>query len=195
MARKKADPVVKDKHNKYVLQHRAGFDPKWLPILQNLSALRLKASDIGMILGHTGDANSFIANMKKNNPEAKDAIDNGRRMANIEVVAQAFRAACGYEYEEEHKRYDAKGDLVETKRFTKWQKGEPNLLMFLLCNRMGDEFKSVHKIEVDRKSVSVEANVEVTGKQIQELGGKLMELANARKKVESEVIDAEPRIS
>jgi len=79
--------------------------------------------------------------------------------------------------------------VVRVKKFKKHQKPEPALLQFLLCNRMGDEFTSVHKIEVNKTENSSHLNIEATADQINELGGKLLEMANDRKKIESKVVD------
>ena len=178
-----------DYNRKHTLKPRAKFDANWLPILQNLAALGLPAVDMGMILGHQGDCRQFIKNMQHNHPEADDAVQSGRELANAHLVAQAFRAACGYEYEEVKEEFDGDGELIKRTVTPKFMKPEPNLLMFLLCNRMEEEFKSVHKIEVNKNVNSVHANVEVTRNQIEELGGKLLEMAEQRKHVDSEVID------
>jgi len=178
-----------DKPRKYELKPRAKFDANWLPILQNLAGLGYTEADIGMILGHTGDQRQFIKNMQRGHDEAKNAIQTGRQMANMALVAQAFKAACGYDYEESLEETDAEGNVVRVKKFKKHQKPEPALLQFLLCNRMGDEFTSVHKIEVNKTENSSHLNIEATADQINELGGKLLEMANDRKKIESKVVD------
>jgi len=180
------------KPRKFSLAKGTKYDANMLPVLQNLAALGMNAADIGMIMGHTGDARQFIKHMKGKHEEVCEAIEAGNSMANMQLVAQAFKAACGYDYEEIVEDYDDEGNLLRTKVLKKHQRAEPGLLQFLLCNRMEDVFSSVHKIEVEKHETSVQVNIDESAKQINELGGKLLELSAKRKQVESTTID-EPR--
>ena len=190
MANKNNDRYA-DAPRKFTLKRGTKYDPNILPVLQNLTALGMSQADLGMILGHLGDKRQYIKNMVANNPDAKEAVAIGRNMADINLVAQAYKSACGFEYDEVSEQYDHSGELIKKTVTKKFQKPEPNLAIFLLCNRMGDEFQSVHKVEVNKKETSISTNVEITRDQIAELGGKLMEMAENRKKIDVKVIDNE----
>jgi len=180
-----------DAPRKFTLKRGTKYDPNILPVLQNLTALGMSQADLGMILGHLGDKRQYIKNMVANNPDAKEAVAIGRNMADINLVAQAYKSACGFEYDEVSEQYDHSGELIKKTVTKKFQKPEPNLAMFLLCNRMGDEFSSVHKIEVNKKETSIHTNLEVTQDQIAELSGKLLEMATERKVIKAKVIEDE----
>lgn len=176
---------------KHRLPHGTKYDTLLLPVLQNMAALGYNAADMGAMLGHTGDQRQFIKNMQISHPEAKEAIQAGIQQANINLVAQAYKAGCGYDYQEIIEEYHADGTLKGKKVITKHKPPESNLLQFLLCNRMSEDFSSVHRIEVDRKDTTTNIDVSVTSEQISTLGGKLLELANERKAkyVDAKVID------
>jgi len=181
-----------DAPRKFTLKRGTKYDPNILPVLQNLTALGMSQADLGMILGHLGDKRQYIKNMVANNPDAKEAVAIGRNMADINLVAQAYKSACGFEYDEVSEQYDHSGELIKKTVTKKFQKPEPNLAMFLLTNRLPDQFQSVHKIEVNKKDVSINANMELTQDQIAQLGGKLMALSEEKiKKVESTIVERE----
>ena len=180
-----------DKERKYVLPARTQYDPNFLPVLQNLTALGLTESDIGAIVGYQGaHSEDWLGNLKQRYPEVKEACDIGARTANANLVAHMYKTATGYDYvEEEYRRDPETGEMVLYKMVPKHQPGNATMAMFIATNRMPEQFK--HRIETTRKSFIIDAKGELSSEQIEKLAGTLMEESRRVKQIESEVIDVE----
>jgi len=180
-----------DKERKFCLPERTQYDANWLPVIQNLSALGFPAADIGMILGYSGkNARDFIKNLRKNYPDVAEAIRTGVKMANSFLVAQMYKSACGYDYDEVDFKYTHNEDgsiknKIETGGKKKRYSGSPQLAMFLAANKMPESF--VNRLEISKKS-NLNLFEEVPKDAIKRLAGKLLEFADKRKGVESKEV-------
>ena len=159
-------------------------------------------ADIGMMIGYSGkNPSAWIRFLKNKHPEVADALEAGAKMADAKLVVTAFDVATGYDIEEEEIEYinkpiidtatgKARAKYIERSRKTKRKhiKPDPSLLFKLLCNRLPEYFSDIKKFEVNKQSIS--ANVDMN-KEIGEFAGKLMQVANKRKKVESKQVETE----
>jgi len=166
-----------DKERKFCLPERTQYDANWLPVIQNLSALGFPAAD-------------FIKNLRKNYPDVAEAIRTGVKMANSFLVAQMYKSACGYDYDEVDFKYTHNEDgsiknKIETGGKKKRYSGSPQLAMFLAANKMPESF--VNRLEISKKS-NLNLFEEVPKDAIKRLAGKLLEFADKRKKVESKEV-------
>lgn len=189
------NPITKkgpwsEKQRKFVLPKYTRFNTILLPVLQNLTALGLTESDIGAIVGFQGkNADDWLNDLKRHHPEVKDACAIGKTVADSFLVAQMFRSAIGYEYEEvEYKRDKETGEMVEYKRTVRHQPSNAQLAMFLAVNRMPDQFKQ--KVEVTKKTFNIDGKIEVSADQIERLAGALINEAKKVKQVENTVIES-----
>lgn len=188
--RKKPVAHYFERERMFKLPKGVGYDANFLPIIQNLSALGYPAADIGMILGYAGkDARQFIKNLSKNYSDMAEAIKIGNSMANSYLVAQMFKSAVGYDYDEEDFKYTHNEDgtvknKIQTGGKTKHYSGSPQLAMFVAANRMPESF--VNRLEIHKKNFDLFK--EVPKDTIKRLAGKLLEYADHRKKVESKEI-------
>jgi len=185
---------------KFEIKKRARFDASWLPVIQNLTALGLNESDIGVILGYTGkNARDWLNNLKKNHPEVKDAWELGKRIADVQLVTKAFLAATGYDYKQEKVKYKAVTKYDGDKPYTDWietereevlkhAKSDPAVLKFLLCNRLPEFFSETKRLEIDKTILSLEGkDMEA---EIKAFAGRLFEIAD-NKTIDAEFVDKE----
>lgn len=179
------------KERKYVLPKGTRFDTKLIPIIQNLVAAGLTESDIGMIVGYVGEnAEDWLKNMKQIHPELKDACKIGKKTSNALLVAQMFRSATGYDYEEsDHKPNPETGEIELDKVKVKHQPGNGALAMFLATNLMPDQFK--HKVELTKSGYVLDESSELSSDQIEKLAGRLLEESKRVKELETAPIDVE----
>ena len=114
-------------------------------------------------------------------PEFKESVENAQAGTVKYLVGQAMRAAVGYEYEEVTKRYDSEGLLVGRTVASRQAAPNENLLMFLLTNLSGGEFRHTKNIEVktESKSLTLTGSIDVLGRleaeEIRKLSGRLAE--------------------
>lgn len=144
--------VVK-KDGLVVLKKHQKFNVDLLPAIQNLVSLGMSETDLGIILGHQGtDPRDFIKSLKQRNMDVKEACEVGKKMANVYLVAKAFQAATGYEFEEkETTYYECTKDgkkldepiARESKVKKRWAKPDTTLLLNLLYSRMPEDFSSI----------------------------------------------------
>lgn len=181
----------KEENRKYVLPMRTRFDPNFLPVIQNLTAMGMTESDIGVIVGYQGkNAHDWVNELKKNHPEVKDAAQIGKMIADSFLVAQMYKSACGYEYvEEEWKLDEDTQEMVKVKEKVVHQPANAQLAMFMATNRMPEQFR--HKIELTKKGFIIDSTSEVSSDQIERLAGALMDESKRVKQIESTVIDVE----
>jgi hypothetical protein len=163
-----------------------------LPVVQNLAAAGCTEGEIGMVLGSTSKSPEAMIKRLRNSSLAFEAAwRNGIKAADVQLVRKLFQTAMGYQYEEQtvEEKADKFGDVqVFTKIVRKYEKPSIEALMFLIQNRLREEFRNTQRIEVDRKSIDITADL--TTKQMSEIGGRLVEhLLEQKKKVESTVKD------
>jgi len=187
------------KERRWKLAPGARWDQALLPVIQNLAAQGCTESDIGMILGADPErAKGVVTRLKKNHKDVRQAWEAGVRMANVQLVAQMFRSAVGYEYvdvDEEYKCVQDPADPTKTKEILvgkkvrkRTQPANAALAMFLAANRMPDQF--VDKKVLEQRSIEMKLDKIPTKAQIQSLAGKLSSIKEERKIVESEVIES-----
>lgn len=186
-----------EKERRFVLPPRTKFNMELLPILQNLVSVGMTESDIGAIVGYQGKhSDDWLNELKRHNPDVKAACKVGKQIADSFLVAQMFRSAIGYEYEEVDEEYkmDEDGELVKVgeKVKKKHQPGNAQLAMFVLTNHLPEQYK--HRIETTKKGFLVDVSTELSADQIEKLAGALLEgtrkeiQVEPRKYVESTVI-------
>jgi hypothetical protein len=201
--KKQAKSRYGDAKPKYTLPKGTKYDTEvlkvLLPAMQNLTALGYTAEDLGIALGYEGSPRDFVNNLGRTNEEVKDAIKAGQSLSNMQMIAQSFKTAMGYQTQNEIIEYKITVDPetgeqteipVKRKVIKQEQPGNPQLLQFLMINRMPELFQNVQKIEVDKKQVTVEAKAELDADHIAKLAGDLSDALQKRKLVEATVIDA-----
>ncbi len=175
----------------YKLPLHTRYDPNFLPTIQNLTAMGLTESDIGVIVGFQGkDPSDWLNELKRRHPEVKDAASIGRFIADSVLVAQMYKSACGYEYTKQKFKKDKEtGEMELVEETIEHQPANAQLAMFIATNRMPEQFK--HKIELTKKGFIIDAAQEVSADQIERLAGALLEESKKVKQVESQIIDAQ----
>jgi len=187
------------KERKNKLKKGAKFDFKFIEPIAILTALGLTEKEIGIVFGVTGYA---VKKWKQRYPDLKDAVAEMKSVAASHLVAQMVRSATGYDYEEEDISYktirnEETDKLVEIQVGRKVKKrqqpGNPQLAMFLTTNLLPDQFKN--RFELTKRESKVNINLALTGKEIREFSGRLLDVADEvdsdRKQVESKVIENE----
>jgi hypothetical protein len=192
-----SEPVKKrkpwsSKQRKYNLPKRTAFDLVLLPILQNLTAVGMTESDIGAIVGFQGKhSEDWLNELKRNHPEVKDACRVGKEIADSFLVAQMYRTAVGYDYAEIEEIYELDGEgnnvQVGAKRKIKHQPANPQMAMFMACNRMPELFKN--RVEQTKKSFIISTNGELSGNQIERLAGLLLEESEKLDIIDAQVVE------
>lgn len=186
------------RERKFVLPKHTRFDTNMLPVVQNLTAMGLTERDIGVIVGFQGkNSNDWLNELKRHNIDVKEACRIGKQMADGMLVAQMYKTAIGYEYEEVEEDYKTIQDpsdpdktktvKVGEKRKIKHQPGNPQMQMFIAVNHMPEFYKN--RIETTKKGFMINADVEVSGEQIEQLAGALMKESKKIKHVDSKVIE------
>jgi len=171
-----------------------------LPIVQNLVASGMTESDIGVIVGFQGkNSDDWLNELKRHHPEVVDAYKAGRQIADSIQVAQMYKSAIGYDYEEVDEEWEVVQDKTDPtklyevkvgeKRKHRHQPGNAQLAIFLATNRMPEQFKN--RVETTKKSFIINGKVELSGDQIERLAGKLFDEARQVKQIESIVVEAE----
>jgi hypothetical protein len=189
MSEKKRKSFTEGKERKFTLPERARFDIRMLPVIQNLVAMGLTESDIGMVVGYQG-ANTvdWLHNLKKKHPEVVEACKAGARMADSFLVAQMFRSAIGYDYVEEEWGYNKDGEWVKKKESIKHQPANAQMAIFMATNRMPEQFK--HRVDLTKRGLIIDNTEELSSEQIEKLAGALLEEANKTKLLTADVVDA-----
>lgn len=172
------------KERKFKLNPYARFDSSMLPMIQNLLGSGCTVKDIGMIVGYQGNqAENWLMNLKRRNEDVALACDTGYQMANTMLIAQCFREAVGYDYQEEDVEYkmiqdpqnptELKEIPIKKTVHHKKKVGNPQLLMFMMENHMPEDYK--RRQEIIRKNLNWDLKTEPTAAQIDKLFGKLCE--------------------
>lgn len=194
---KKGWRTIGDLVKTYPLSRKTKFDFKFIEIAARLKMAGLSDENIAFVLGVN---KSTVNAWKKDHPQFKQACQEGKKVATSYVIAQALRAACGYDYEDANEKWvphpekkEANGQplyiLKEKSVFKKHQAPNPQLLMFLLCNLDRNNWSSVHKVQVDEnKNVNIRIDGKVVAAQIEDLAGKFIE-HKTKKVVSKEITD------
>ena len=175
------------------------INPNLLPLIKKFTSGGATTADIGLLLGYTqGDIGKWIKKIKKKYPELAEAWKTGVNLAEVALVAKAMQLAFGYDYDEITVKYrNVSGSRTDTgepiirevpdgrKIVRKNIKGDKDLLKFLLINRLPDYFADKKIIDVT-KHTDVEA---ATEDEIRQFAGRLMEVVDKRKTIESKEIE------
>ena len=182
----KADQVKKTKEGVVSLKKHRKFSPELLPVIQNLLGLGLSEADIGIVVGYSGKSpKNFLKNLKQNNQDVREACEVGKKLANVYLVATAFKAATGAGFEERETVYsdsDILGNKLEepipirTKVKTRYVP-DTAILAKLLETRMPQYFSGTKKTQSESINVDVEGKI-----------SELFEMLPGRKRVESKEI-------
>lgn len=168
---------------KFEIARRSDFSDVLLPVIQNLTANGYNLSDVGTLLGYAGqDPEGWLERLRERYPDLKEAIQVGKEVANAELVRTAFQEAVGYWIEEEeiYANYNKEEHtFLDKSKKTKRRFISPNtqLLFKLLCCRMPEYFSDTRKIQVDKRSIEVKANIE---EEIKGFAGALLEAAGVK---------------
>lgn len=189
------------------LKKGAKFDVDFLELATRLVSAGMKEKEVAYFLGCT---ERDVKGLKRKDPMFKKACEDGKELGLSYLIAQAFRAAAGYDYEEKNikikrkivKVKDAEGKVTEElleypaeeSTFIKQKEPDKNLLVFLISNlsrQLGkgeeDRWMSQHKIELDEnKNIQIKISGEVASQQIERLAGAFLN----RKIIDAKVTDA-----
>ena len=172
----------------FQIQPNSGFNTKYCEIAGRLKASGFSLEDVAYALGMSL---STIRTWQNKHPLFKRAIEDGKEVAKSYVLAQAFKAACGYDYEERNEKYDAAGVLKETSVFKKEMPPNPKLIMWLLCNMDKEHWQSEHKITVEsERNINVRLDGKIASAQIEKLAGRLLDEPQ-RRTIDAVVTNAE----
>jgi hypothetical protein len=178
-----------EKERKFVLPKYTHWDTKFLPVIQNLVSVGMTEADIGAMVGFQGvHAEDWLNELKRHHPEVKEAAAIGKQIADSVLVAQMYRSAVGYDYEEvEYRRDKETGEMVESKRVLKHQPGNAQLAIFMATNHMPDQYKN--RVEQTKRSFIINASGEMSEDQISKLAGRLLEESNVREIIDAKVVE------
>lgn len=185
---------IADEFKKNPIRANSSFSYKYVEIAAKLRAAGFSLEDVGYAFGFK---KGTIDSWSRSHPQFKRALEDGKEIAKSHVVAKAFKAACGYEYEDYNEKWEPNKEsgeleLKQVSKFKKHQPPNPKLIMWLLCNLSPEQWKSEHKILIENeKHITVKLDGKVASKQIAALAGKLLDEPEIkRKKVESVEITA-----
>lgn len=156
----------------YEINPGSKFKKEYVEMAARLKACGFSNEDIAWAFGVSKSA---INTWQNKYSQFRKALEGGREVAKGHLVAKAFMAAAGYDYVESNEKYDKDGNLKERSVFHKHQAPNPKLVMWLLCNLAPEEWRSEHKITVERDDTTrVVLDGKIASKQIDALVGKLM---------------------
>lgn len=182
-----------DKAKKYKLAPGAKFSFDFVEKVAKLKASGVADKDLAFIMGVKPGT---IATWKERYPQFARACKEGKELATQNLIAEAFRVATGYEFEERNEKWeeDKEGNRIGKKTVSVFQKrmpANPNLLIFMLCNLDPKNWMAKHKLQIDdNRNIHITLNGKMVSEQIDRLAGKL--LGNT-KFIESNVIDNEDK--
>ncbi len=191
----------KTKKRKNKVRKDAKYDKvKVVPIVRSLVGLGFTETEIGIVLGV---AESTLHSWKQRYPQLFEANTEGKQIMKGILCAEMFRAATGYDYEEEDTTLR---DIVETDEdgnptgkvtqvkvktvvHKKHQPGNTHLQEFLANNLMKDTFPR-NPTQVTENIVTLIGSVEPD--RVRQFAGRLMDLIDSpRKQVESKELPVE----
>ena len=199
-----------DKHIQ--LANRTVLDDNFAPIIHNLLSEGFNLAEVGLLLGYAGkDSQRWLKRLSEGSEAIQKAVQEGIDAANVKLIQTAFKAAIGYFVTEEEVFAEVEKVIpppnvakhgpdaparkpyyrfANKSKKTKKRFIEPNtqLLFKLLCNRLPEYFSDSRKIEIDKRSVELKANVE---QEIKDSAGALLDAAGIvekKKRVTSQEI-------
>lgn len=170
-----------------------------LPIVRSLTGLGFTAQDIGIVLGVK---KTTIDSWRQRYPKMFEATEEGRQIMKGLLCAQLFRCATGYDYEEKDVTYkevpttDEEGNFTgevvslpdKTVVHTKHHPASPDLAKFLANNLMSDVFPR-NPVQTENNILAIIGSVEP--ERIKQFAGRLAELCDNPKKIESKDVTNE----
>ena len=142
---------------------------------RNLKALGLLDEEIAVIFGFRPGQ---LARLKKNYPELKEAIAEGKKNLHDRLVAQMVLAAAGYDYDEVKVRKGRDGKILDTTTITKHIPANAPLFMFLMTNQWGDPTErwkgwKIRKDSLPSSRITIKIDGKTEAEKISKLAGKL----------------------
>lgn len=173
------------------------IDTKLLPLIKKFTSGGATLAEIGLLFGYTKkDIGKFIKKLENKYPDLAKSWEIGVNLADTALVATAFAIATGYSCEEtkeifrECVKYDSTGKPItvpiKTSKEVKTKHVQPNpdMLKFLLVNRLPEYFSDKRQIDIT-KHTDLGG---VTEEEIRQFAGRLMEVASKRKQIESKEV-------
>jgi len=179
-----------DTPKRYQVKKNSKFDYSFVEPIARMVAAGLPDDFIAYTLNV---ATSTFYDWKTIYPQVAAAYKEAKNIATKNLIARAYRCAAGYDYEDRNEKWteDEDGNRTGKKQISVFHKHEPpnpQLLMFILCNRDKENWHSKHKLEIDNsKNLTIKIDGKIASKQIEEFYGKLLE--SPKKKVECKEIE------
>lgn len=173
----------------YKLPKYIRFTDQLLPVIFNLAAKGYSDIDLGLTLGHTGDVEKWMRQLKAQHPDVVDAIKAGGTCANVAMIARAFEIGMGlFSQQQVTRKYsykDGKRELVDEKTVEKPVAPDGTLLYKMLCSRLPEYFNNTQNLSIDNRSITLNADF---NQEVATLAGNLIE-AVKKKQVKSKEIE------
>jgi hypothetical protein len=198
-AKKPTWKKIGDTPRKCKVHPLAKFNYDYVEVAARLKAAGFTDADVAFAMS-TRDCKitqDTISGWKDRFPQFKAACNEGRRVAQSYLVAQAIRAAAGYDYEECNEKLEQQGlnedgtpNFVVTAKstFKKHQKPDAKLLVFLLSNMDPEQWKVAHKVINDEsKNINIHIDGKIASDQINKLAGQFLNT----KQIEATVVETE----
>jgi len=117
------------------------------PKLDLIENWRQKGDSEEKIANKLGIAYSTLKEYKLKFSAFSSVISTSKEKLVINLKRSLWKEALGYEYEEVKKTVEKSylGNKTKTEKTKKKFRGQPNLLIFALCNLLPEEFKRVDK--------------------------------------------------
>lgn len=168
-------------------------------ITQEVFGADTDISDIGAILACLKDDVKALEQLKEECTDIDEFLDLAAKRANIALVQAAIEAAIGYEYEETVEAFKNIADYRDRtaivkevpngkKVYKKHSKRDPQLLKFLLSNRLPEYFSDTRKVEINQKKLEIKA---VAADEIKGFAGQLAKLLDEADVIEAELVETE----
>ncbi|MDH6367543.1 MULTISPECIES: hypothetical protein [unclassified Breznakia] len=123
------------------------WDTNVKPNLELIEAWARRGAIEADIAKNLNVARSTFENYKRDYPELREALRNGKEPADLQVEAALFKRAVGYEYDEVKEKVDADGG-VEVTTTTKQVAPDTTAQIFWLKNRRSDLWRDKQDVEV-----------------------------------------------
>ena len=176
---KRAGEITKDGRpkKKAIVHKNAELDFEMIKVASRLVAAGFSIDDLGWAMGTD---RSSIQYWKQKYPEFKQACLDGKKIAKQVLIAQALRAAEGYDYEVVKQTFNKDGNLEKTIRIKDHQKGDPQLAMFLLTNldrqMGGSNWKNIKYEKRDEtRTIKFKVDGNLDSEQIAKFAGRLFQ--------------------
>ena len=169
-----------DRPRRHKVKSSAKFNYDYVEVAARLVASGHTEKDLEYVLGL---GKGLINTWKKRYPQFRTACLAGKEIAVRVLTAQMLRAASGYEYEKKIVTYktitdeDGKEVSIKTgeKTITDFQKGEPTLAMFALCNMAPENWKMVSHKKIQETKIALNLDGSTDAEIIRKFAGRLFE--------------------